>query len=104
VLGARLIAVTGKVQSDGNVIHVIADRIEDRTGMLAALSADATGDLAPLARADEVRRDPGVDPRDKPRRPANHLMRHPRNEPIGRDLAAIAESTHEVMPKGRNFH
>jgi error-prone DNA polymerase len=104
VLGARLVAVTGKVQSQSGVIHVVAERIEDLTHMLAALSADAKAELAPLARADEVRRDPGVDPRDKPRRLANHLQRHPRNEPVGRDLAAVAESTHEVMPKGRNFH
>jgi error-prone DNA polymerase len=102
VLGARLVAVTGKVQSESGVTHVIADRLDDLTGMLAALSADA-GDIAPLARADEVRRNPGVDPRDKANI-ANHLMRHPRNEPVGRDLAAIAEAAHEVMPKGRNFH
>jgi hypothetical protein len=71
--------------------------------MLAALSA-AGSDIAPLAHADEVKRNPGVDPRDKAPRLANHLMRHPRNEPVGRDLAAIAEAAHQVMPKGRNFH
>ena len=103
VLGARLIALTGKVQSESGVIHVIADKIEDLTPLLAILSADA-GDLSSLARADEVSRNPGVDNRDKVRGMANHLMRHPRNEPIGRDLAAIAEAANEVMPKGRNFH
>ena len=103
VLGARLIAITGKVQSESGVIHVIADRIDDLTPMLAALSADA-GDISSLARADEVRRNPGADNRAKVRGMANHLMRHPRNEPIGRDLAAIADAASEVMPKGRNFH
>ena len=58
VLGARLIAVTGKVQSESGVIHVVAERLEDLTPMLAALSKDA-GDLEALARADEVRR-PGT--------------------------------------------
>ena len=103
VLGARLIALTGKVQSESDVIHVIADKIEDLTSLLAILSADA-GDLSSLARADEVSRNPGVDNRDKVRGTANHMMRHPRNEPIVRDLAAIAEAANEVMPKGRNFH
>jgi DNA polymerase III alpha subunit len=103
VLGARLVAVTGKVQSESGVIHVVADKLEDLTAMLAALAAGGD-DIAPLARADEVKRDPGIDPRDKIRRDANNLMRHPRNEPVGRDLAAIAEAAHQVMPKGRNFH
>jgi DNA polymerase III alpha subunit len=103
VLGARLIALTGKVQSESGVIHVVADHIEDLTPMLAALSADA-GDLSSLARADEVARNPGVDNREKIRLAANHLMRHPRSEPVGRDLAAIADAANEVMPKGRNFH
>jgi error-prone DNA polymerase len=101
VLGARLVAVTGKVQSESGVIHVVADRLEDLTPLLATLSQD---DLAlPLARADEVRRDPGTDPRDKIR-PLNHLHRHPRHEPVGREIAAIAEAASKVLPKGRNFH
>jgi DNA polymerase III alpha subunit len=103
VLGARFIALTGKVQSESGVIHIVADRIEDLTPMLAVLSADA-GDLSSLARADEVARDPGIDHREKVRGLANHLHRHPRNEPIGRDLVAIADAASEVMPKGRNFH
>jgi error-prone DNA polymerase len=103
VLGARLIALTGKVQSAKGVIHVVADRIDDLTPMLAALSVDGR-EISSLARADEVSRNPGVDNREKIRGMANHLMRHPRNEPVGRDLAAIAEAAHEVMPKGRNFH
>ena len=44
VLGARLVAVTGKLQSESGVIHVVADRLEDLTPMLAILSEDA-GDL-----------------------------------------------------------
>jgi len=41
VMGARLIAVTGKVQNESNVVHVIAERLEDLTPMLRQLSADA---------------------------------------------------------------
>ena len=40
VLGARLIAVTGKLQSASGVIHVVADEIEDLTHLLKLLSRD----------------------------------------------------------------
>jgi DNA polymerase III alpha subunit len=94
VLGARLIALTGKVQSESGVIHVIADRIDDLTPMLAALSADAD-DFSVLSRADEVARPPGDDHRQK------GAHRHPRNV---RFFEEEAKAAHEVMPKGRNFH
>ena len=103
VLGARLVAVTGKVQSESGIIHVVANRIEDLTPMLAALSEDA-GDLSALARGDEVKR-PGVDHREK------GGMRHPRmvrffteNPGLAQDLAKLSAAAGKVMPKGRNFH
>jgi error-prone DNA polymerase len=131
VLGARLTAVTGRVQSESGVIHVVAERLDDLTPMLAALSKDA-GDLEALARADEVRR-PGTDQRERlgphsrlvrlaredpalvreiagasasdPHPPVN---RHPRNvrffEEKPDQLRRPAETSATVMPKGRNFH
>jgi len=102
VLGARLVAVAGKLQSESGVIHVVADRIEDLTPMLAALSEDA-GDLSSLARADEVKR-PGADNRDKIG-PRSRLVRLAREEPgVARDLVDISARTSRAMPKGRNFH
>ncbi|MCF4164673.1 error-prone DNA polymerase [Zavarzinia compransoris] len=38
VLGARLVTVTGRLQSAESVIHVIADKIEDRTPWLAQIA------------------------------------------------------------------
>jgi error-prone DNA polymerase len=55
VLGARYVAVTGRVQSESGVIHVVADRLEDLTLLLARL-AEHGADIDSLARADEVRR------------------------------------------------
>jgi error-prone DNA polymerase len=95
VLGARLIAITGKVQSEKGVIHVIADRIDDLTPMLSALSADAH-DLQSLSRSDEVAHPTGDDSRTH----SNH--RHPRNVRFFEEEKAKA--AHDVMPKGRNFH
>jgi error-prone DNA polymerase len=92
VLGARLIGLTGLVQSESGVIHVIAQRIEDLTPMLTTLSEDA-GDLSSLARADEGRGPPAEDSRSKPP-PAYRAVRQVHE----------AEAISDVMPKGRNFH
>ncbi len=84
VLGARLCAVDGVVQSERGVVHIVAARLHDYSPLLAQLSHGALD--PPVARADEVRR-PGADARV-----------HPRNVRI--DLSAIEG----VMPRGRNFH
>ena len=55
VLGARFVAVTGKLQNEQNVIHVVADRMEDLTPMLGLLSEEGAT-IDPSARADEVKR------------------------------------------------
>jgi error-prone DNA polymerase len=81
VMGARLMVVRGRVQRHEDIIHVVARRIEDRTGWLARLSEDFTTFVNPYAHADEVLR-PGQE-----RSPA---ARHPRNV--------------NVIPKSRDFH
>ncbi len=111
VLGARLVAVTGRVQSESGVIHVIADKLEDLTAMLAVLSAEPPDPrlspeeaIDPRARADEVRR-PGQDHRE--RAEARAGIRHPRNVRFfDKDPAPVdaVRATGKVMPKGRNFH
>jgi error-prone DNA polymerase len=55
VLGARYIAVSGVVQSQSGVIHVVANELEDLTHWLAQLADHGAG-IDNLARADEVRR------------------------------------------------
>ncbi len=55
VLGARYVAVSGVVQQESGVIHVVADRLEDLTYLLAGL-AEHGADIDGLARCDEVRR------------------------------------------------
>ena len=96
VLGARLAAVTGRLQSASGVIHVVAEQIDDLTPLLRRLS-DEHGPVHALAPTDEVRR------------PVVERHRHPRSgdalvtglKEAGRSQAAqIAR----VMPKGRNFH
>jgi error-prone DNA polymerase len=55
VLGARYVLVTGRVQEESGVIHVVADQLEDLTPWLARL-AEHGGQIDGLARCDEVRR------------------------------------------------
>ena len=77
VMGARLMAVEGTIQSEDNVIHVVARTIMDETALLSSLSDDLL--KTRLAYADH-----GVAPLP------SHTQRHPRNV--------------RVIPKSRDFH
>ena len=79
IMSARLMVVHGRVQSDGRVIHVVADRLEDRSDRLARLSGEAM---------------PGITTRgDHPTHPLPQqvgMRGHPRDA--------------RVIPKSRDFH
>ena len=80
IMGSRLVLIRGRIQRHQDIIHVVADRLEDCTAVLLGLS-DFVGDVSsPLARADEVVR-PGPEP---------YRQGHPRNA--------------RVIPKSRDFH
>ncbi|MFZ2030025.1 MAG: OB-fold nucleic acid binding domain-containing protein, partial [Vitreimonas sp.] len=89
ILGGRLVAIDGVVQTESNVTHVIAERAYDYTPMLAQLSAHGA-EIDPIGPTDEPRRGTHDDPRQG----------HPRNMRINLNVGAAAK----VMPKGRNFH
>jgi error-prone DNA polymerase len=101
VLGARFVAVTGKLQSESGVIHIVAERMDDLTPMLGMLS-EAGSTIGALARADEVRR-PQMTMAQK--RQGNRFAKPPRLEDPRAALTLPLEA-HEVrkaMPAGRNF-
>ena len=103
VIGSRLVAVTGRLQSESGVIHVVAERLDDLTPLLGAIETKGIGDEG-LANADEVRR-PVMDMRQAIR-PRSRLARLFRDEPALKDdheALARARATAAVMPKGRNF-
>lgn len=54
ILAGRLLRVTGRIQRDGMVVHVVAERIEDVSHLLDRLTEMPLA--PPLAHADEVRR------------------------------------------------
>jgi error-prone DNA polymerase len=55
VLASKLLGVDGRLQREGRVIHIIADRLTDLTGDLARLAQDGPTMPPALARADEVK-------------------------------------------------
>ena len=55
VLGARFVAVKGRMQADHGVIHVVADVIEDLTPLLKPISEGVFDPNAALAPADHVK-------------------------------------------------
>jgi error-prone DNA polymerase len=101
VLGARLVSVTGKLQSEFGVIHVIAERLDDLTPLLKRLAAD-TGCVEALANGDHVKRS---FPERLPPPPAVAAI--PTLHELGPEYADEpnpAAEVRAVMPKGRNFH
>jgi error-prone DNA polymerase len=86
VIGARFVCVTGKYQNESGVIHIVADKIEDLTPMLGALSQHSAA-VDTLARADEVKRPQNERPKQK-----------------APDLFTAADpDLRRVLPQGRNF-
>jgi error-prone DNA polymerase len=121
VMGARLISVTGILQNEKGVIHVVADRFENLTFLLGRLSEHGPR-IDPTLPGDVVKRPvqgswrlprPAPPPHDMPPESNSGGFRHPRsgdsfvrlakNEAALEDISAV-ERTAKVMPKGRNFH
>ncbi|EKU72572.1 error-prone DNA polymerase [Sphingobium yanoikuyae] len=70
VLGASMMGVRGQVQREGEVIHVIAQRLDDMSAMLASVGRRAdVADIYRVSRADIVRNPMAPDPRDREQRP-----------------------------------
>ena len=69
ILAARMLAVQGRIQREGEVVHLIAQRLQDLSGMLASVGERDTAFPLPHGRGDEFHHgSPGHDPRDLPPR------------------------------------
>jgi len=100
VIGARLVAVTGPLQSASGVIHVVMEHIEDLTSLLLRLSEEH-GSIDIRAHADQARR-PIVERHHHPRAGDSLVTALKETPTLVDELTAAA--TARVMPKGRNFH
>ncbi|RUW86243.1 error-prone DNA polymerase, partial [Mesorhizobium sp. M1E.F.Ca.ET.063.01.1.1] len=85
IMGARFIRVTGKLQHESDVIHIVADRIEDLTSWLSVLLQALTIEHQPAESS------------NGPERSAS------RGLPVRQDIAALSDTAQQVMPRGRNF-
>jgi error-prone DNA polymerase len=96
VMGARLVVVHGRVQRHEDIIHVVAERLEDRSDWLTLLDQDAEALSLPVANADEVRRPGpgGEDAHEREGRERPHPRWHPRRHP----------RAERIVPKSRDFH
>ena len=117
VMGARLMVVHGRVQRHEDIIHVVAERLEDRSDWLRLLTENGENLSVALANADEIRRpEPGPwrnesdelpipiahgdhvkhaggeDPRERVRE-RGHPRWHPRHP-----------RTERIIPRSRDFH
>ena len=102
VIGARFVAVTGKLQSQDSVMHVIAERLEDLTPMLGLLS-ERGPQLDVSGPADEARRPPpaGGDRRGSKAPRASPVMAP---APAAQTIETEERDLLRAMPGGRNFH
>lgn len=105
VLGASMMGVRGQVQREGDVIHVVAERLDDLSGLLATIGdrGDAAG-LYPVGRADVVKHGMGPDPRD----PAEHALGRKARDLFDPDLRLGSgiipgRPTEGIKVKSRNF-
>jgi error-prone DNA polymerase len=96
VLGARLIAVTGELQNESGVIHVVARHMEDLSPLLRRLSEEHHACIESLSRCD-VSKSPEPGNRS-PKRMAE------RRAWASKEAAQADAAVEAVMPKGRNFH
>jgi error-prone DNA polymerase len=118
VMGARLVVVHGRVQRHEDIIHVVAERLEDRSDWLRLLTDDGENLSVALANADEIRRPEPGSWRDKsdelslPLAPGDHVKHAGGEDPRGR----VRERNHprwhprrhprseRIIPRSRDFH
>lgn len=93
VMGARFVKVTGKLQSESGVVHIVAERIEDLTPWLTVLLEKVSGAEPAVAGP----------PERAARGPDRFGQAATGNALVRQDLATLSEEAEQVMPKGRNF-
>jgi len=68
VLGTGMIGIKGRVQREGEVVHVVAHQLTDLSAELASVGSRDAGFLLPRGRGDEFHRgSPAPDPRSLPK-------------------------------------
>ena len=95
VMGSKFVRVTGRLQSESGVVHIVAEKVEDLTPWLSALLEESSIAAAPLATGS------GEYPENREGQAAG--IGPFRREPVARNVEALGQRAGSVMPKGRNF-
>jgi error-prone DNA polymerase len=95
VLGASMMAINGRIQREGDVVHLVAQQLFDLSGDLSGLADRDTDCRPPTGRGDEFAHgSPGSpDSRDRPR-----------PVPKARDIFVRDLHIDTLKVKARNFH
>ncbi|AVH45017.1 DNA polymerase [Agrobacterium tumefaciens] len=93
VLGSSMMAINGRIQREGEVVHLVAQQLFDLSGDLMGLADRHTGFRLPTGRGDEFAHGGGVpDPRDRPK------------PVVPRDMFTPDLHIDTLKVKSRNFH
>ncbi len=93
LMTASMMGIHGKIQREGDVVHLVAQRLFDFSGDLASLGERDGAFPLPHGRGDQVRGGGGPDPRDSPK-PAVQA----------RDIYITDLHIDTLKVKSRNFH
>ncbi|MDR6667974.1 error-prone DNA polymerase [Rhizobium sp. 1399] len=93
LMGASMMAINGKIQREGEVVHLVAQRLFDLSSNLANIGARDGEFPLPHGRGDQVKHGGGPDPRDNPK-PAVQT----------RDIYVPDLHIDTLKVKSRNFH
>ncbi|WP_269931831.1 error-prone DNA polymerase [Aminobacter sp. HY435] len=92
IMGSKFIRVTGKLQKESDVIHIVAEKMEDLTHWLAVMSEEM--------QAEERIRAAAAQTGPSRQSAADKANRDPR---VVQAYERVARKASSVMPKGRNF-
>ncbi|AJC79795.1 error-prone DNA polymerase 1 [Rhizobium etli bv. phaseoli str. IE4803] len=93
LMGASMMAINGKIQREGEVVHLVAQRLFDLSSDLANIGTNEGEFPLPHGRGDQVKHGGGPDPRDK-LKPAVQT----------RDIYIPDLHIDQLKVKSRNFH
>jgi error-prone DNA polymerase len=106
VFGSSMMGVRGRVQREGDVIHVVAQRLDDLSPMLASVGTrDEVADVYRVSRADVVKHGMGPDPRDPAEQLPDWGLRNLLDPNLCLELGIVpGQPTEGIKVKSRNFH
>jgi len=98
-LASGLLAVRGRIEREGDLVHLVAHRLEDWSEKLLLLSQGPEMLEVPAANADELRRGTADAAEGDPQHPRTRAARLPKHLP-----ARHPRNVRDLIPKSRDFH